>query len=302
VRREVIDQLLLTLGQEPVRLRPDRDHDSAEDVVLRVAGPVAGREHRLVRSVSTVGAVLEEQLVEPGQHRHHTDAGHGLGVDARNAEAPARQVDVVAVEPAELLDARTAEHERAEHGAARDVIAVSRSRLAVPELAAPDVADEHVGDAELPGECRGGLVGAADVADLLPVQAAMVVLQQLCGVEHGQDLVRVQERPLGLALGKQCGLDVGNLTDVPSGPGLLEDARDGLAGLAAPHRPLILRAPRPHPACAVACDPDVYAERDALWHLEAGFWSSRARAASAAYSAGERPTTSRKSRMKWAWS
>src|SRR5215213_9539255 len=66
VRREVIDRLLLTLGQEPVRLRPDRDHDSAEDVVLRVAGPVAGREHRLVRSVSTVGAVLEEQLVEPG--------------------------------------------------------------------------------------------------------------------------------------------------------------------------------------------------------------------------------------------
>jgi hypothetical protein len=33
------------------------------------------------------------------------------------------------------------------------------------------------------------------------------------------------------------------------------------AGLAAPHRPLILRAPRPQPAWAIACDPDVYAQR-----------------------------------------
>jgi hypothetical protein len=54
-------------------------------------------------------------------------------------------------------------------------------------------------------------------------------------------------------------------------------------------------------ARAIACD-DAYAERDALPEFEAGIWSSRARAASAAYSAGERPTTSRKSRMKCAWS
>ena len=71
-------------------------------------------------------------------------------------------------------------------------------RAAVPELAAADLADQGVGDAELLGERHRGLRRFADVADLLPVEAAVALLRARAGLEEGADLDRMQERRRGL--------------------------------------------------------------------------------------------------------
>ena len=77
-----------------------------------------------------------EHLVKAGEQRHHAHTGPRLRSDAGYAQAPSGQVDVVAVEPAQLLDAGAAEHQRGDHGAPRDVAASSRAGLAAPDLPA----------------------------------------------------------------------------------------------------------------------------------------------------------------------
>jgi glycerol-3-phosphate dehydrogenase len=62
-------------------------------------------------------------------------AGVGLRGVSRYAQAAGGEIDVGAVEAAELADAQSGQQQRLDHGSARDVVAVSGAGGPVPEFA-----------------------------------------------------------------------------------------------------------------------------------------------------------------------
>ena len=158
-------------------------HGSARECVHGCC-PGAGasrsrRERRLALAARVFGPVLGQALA---QRRHDRDvalAGIGLRRRSRDAQAASRDVEVRAIEPAELRDAQAAEDQRVDDNAARHVVAVPWSGPAIPQLAAADLAYQRVGNPELACERDRGPAGAPDEIHALPCQSAMLGLDQI---------------------------------------------------------------------------------------------------------------------------
>jgi hypothetical protein len=159
----------LPLGREQlVGALADRLEDARPDVVGVLRSAVARRERRRGRTAGIVQPVVGQVIAQHREQRHDPFARVGLGALARNAQSTGGEVNMLDTQTAELAHPRPGKDQRLHDYAPRDVVAVPRRRRVHPQLAAADLADQRVGDAELPGERERGGVGRADLSDGTP--------------------------------------------------------------------------------------------------------------------------------------
>lgn len=101
-----------------------------------------------------LGSVIEQDLVERGNHRHY--AFGSVCLHARDGDLASGEVDVGAVELAQLGDSEAGQRQGCDQSNSGDVVA-SALWLVDPHVPAADLADERVGHFVLAREPRGRL-------------------------------------------------------------------------------------------------------------------------------------------------
>ena len=105
------------------------------------------------------------------------------------------QVEILAVQRAQLADAQPDEHQRREYDGPRDVVAVALRRVD-PDLTAADLGDERVRHVVAACERDVGIAAGADGVNVVPAQAAARLLKGGARVEQRGDLEGLDETAL----------------------------------------------------------------------------------------------------------
>jgi hypothetical protein len=157
VRRAPRDLTPAAGHQQLVGALHRRVDDRPPHVVHGVAPSIASGEHRVVGAVAELGLVIDQQVVQARQHRHHALGRLGLDplhahelavavlAQARDVDASSGEVEILAVQRAQFADAQPDEHQRGEYDGPRDVVAVALRRVD-PDLSAADLGDQGVRD------------------------------------------------------------------------------------------------------------------------------------------------------------